>query len=207
MKDIIKTDNLSYKSKSSKVYTFSEYSLPIVFFKDIHAGHLSLKDADDKQNNIAAKTKNLDKGWKTVEKQFFKDNLGLLFSSRKIVFSNFKSRSFPIKQLDKISTCEPKPGVGTEPTKAVIAKSKLKMSSLTLREEVLNKIKNEEKNKNKQTFREYFNYWFPLFLVKNLYEDNQNKSNIIVKYLNKSLIDLGNSINSKKNPENENPKK
>ena len=76
-----------------------------------------------------------------------------------------------------------------------------------MREEVLNKIKNEEKNKNKQTFREYFNYWFPLFLVKNLYEDNQNKSNIIVKYLNKSLIDLGNSINSKKNPENENPKK
>ena len=31
LQNIIRTDNLRYKSKSRKVYNFSEYSLPIVF--------------------------------------------------------------------------------------------------------------------------------------------------------------------------------
>ena len=48
MQDIIKTDNLRYRSKSRKVYNFSKYSLAIVFLRDIHEGHLSLKDADEK---------------------------------------------------------------------------------------------------------------------------------------------------------------
>ena len=60
MQDIIKTDNLRYRSKSRKVYNFSKYSLPIVFLRDIHEGHLSLKDADEKPSNFAAKIKNLD---------------------------------------------------------------------------------------------------------------------------------------------------
>ena len=38
-------------------------------------------------------------------------------------------------------------------------------------------------------FREYFNYQSPSLLVKDLYEDNQNKNDIIVKYLNESLIE------------------
>ena len=37
----------------------------IVFLRDIYEGHLSLKDADDKQSNFAAKLKNL-------VKEFFK---------------------------------------------------------------------------------------------------------------------------------------
>ena len=60
MQDIIKTDNLRYRSKSRKVYNFSKYSLAIVFLRDIHEGHLSLKDADEKQSNFAAKITNLD---------------------------------------------------------------------------------------------------------------------------------------------------
>ena len=47
----------------------------------------------------------------------------------------------------------------------------------------------------------------PSFLVKDLYEDDQNINDIIVKYLKESLIDLRNSINSKEIPENENRKK
>ena len=35
LQDIIKKDNLSYKSKSRKVYNFSEYSLLVVFLRDI----------------------------------------------------------------------------------------------------------------------------------------------------------------------------
>ena len=76
-----------------------------------------------------------------------------------------------------------------------------------MREKFLNEIKNEEKNINEQIFREYFNYQSPSLLVKDSYEDNRNKNDIIVKYLNESLIDLKNSINSKQLPENENPKK
>ena len=76
-----------------------------------------------------------------------------------------------------------------------------------MREKFLNEIKNEEKNINEQIFREYFNYQSPSLLVKDSYEENRNKNDIIVKYLNESLIDLKNSINSKQLPENENPKK
>ena len=53
----------------------------------------------------------------------------------------------------------------------------------------------------------YFNYQSASFLVKDLYKDNQNKNEIIVKYLNESLTDLRNSINSTEISENENPKK
>ena len=49
-----------------------------------------------------------------------------------------------------------------------------------LREEFLIEIKNEEKNINEQTFREYFNYQCPSFLLTDLCEDIQ-KNDIIVK--------------------------
>ena len=76
-----------------------------------------------------------------------------------------------------------------------------------MREECLNEITNEEKNMYKQLFKEYFDYDSLSFLVKDLCESNQSKSDMIVKYLNESLIDLKNSINSKEIPENKNPKK
>ena len=96
MQDIIKTDNLRYKSKSRKVYNSSKYSLPIVFLRDIDQGHLSLKDADKKQSNFAAKIKNLDNGKNNLIRVFL-NNLVLLFILRRNVFNNFKSRLFPIK--------------------------------------------------------------------------------------------------------------
>ena len=74
-------------------------------------------------------------------------------------------------------------------------------------EEFLNKIKNEEKNVSEQIFNEFFNYPYPSFLVKDLYEGNQNKNDKIVKNINESLINLRNSINSKEIPENKNLKK
>ena len=65
----------------------------------------------------------------------------------------------------------------------------------------------KKKNMNEQIFREYFNYHSPSFLVKDLYEDEQNENDKIVKNLNKSLINLRNSINGKEVPKNENPNK
>ena len=70
--DIVETVNLRHKTKSRKVYNFSEYVMPIVFLRDIHEWHLSLKDDDDQQSNSAAKIKNLDNGKKTAKNSFFK---------------------------------------------------------------------------------------------------------------------------------------
>ena len=61
LQDIIKTDNLRNKSKS-----FAD-----CFFRDMHEGHISLKDADDGQSIFAEKLKNLAKSRKTTEEVFF----------------------------------------------------------------------------------------------------------------------------------------
>ena len=55
--------------------------------------------------------------------------------------------------------------------------------------------------------KNFFNDLYPSFLVKNLYEDDQNKNGKIVKTINESLINLRNSINGKEIPKNENRKK
>ena len=49
-------------------------------------------------------------------KRVFLNNLGLLFSARENVINNFKSRLFPIKQIDKIPTHEPTSESTTETT-------------------------------------------------------------------------------------------
>ena len=102
--------------------------------------------------------KNFDKGIKALETKSFLNNLGLLFSAREKVLNSFKSRLFPIKNLDKIPTHEPTPEPATEPevatelteaTKATKTKTKRKISSLQLHQEFLNKMKNEEQQKGK----------------------------------------------------------
>ena len=55
LQNVIKTDKLHYKSKRRKIYSFNEYCLPIVFLRDIHGGHLLLKDTDDEQSNVDVK--------------------------------------------------------------------------------------------------------------------------------------------------------
>ena len=87
------------------------FFLKILFYE----GHWSLKDADDKQSNFTAKIKNLDKGKNNWQKDFL-NNLGLLFSERKNVLKNFKSRLFPIKNLDQIKKSKPTSEPATKPT-------------------------------------------------------------------------------------------
>ena len=126
--DTTKTDNLHYKWKSRKIYNFSKYPLPIFFKKYTWR---ALKDADDDQSNFAAKTKTLEKDKKQLKIIFWK-NLELLFSAIENVLNTFKSRLFPIKNLDKIPTREPTSEVAREPTKATKAETKRKISSLKL---------------------------------------------------------------------------
>ena len=68
---ILLKDNLYYKPKSRKDYNFTEYSLAIVILRDLSKENLSLKDADDEQNNFAAKIKNVDDGKKIIEEELF----------------------------------------------------------------------------------------------------------------------------------------
>ena len=72
LQNVIKTDKIHYKSKRRKIYSFNEYCLPIVFLRDIHGGHLLLKDSDDEQSNVAAKIKNLEKSKKQLKNIFLK---------------------------------------------------------------------------------------------------------------------------------------
>ena len=97
MQDIVKIDEQNYKWKRTKVYDFSEFSLPIVFLIDTHEGYLSLKDAHKEQSNFAGKIKNLNKSKKTIEKYFFWNNLGLFFSAKENVINNFKHKLFRIR--------------------------------------------------------------------------------------------------------------
>ena len=48
LQDIIKKDDLNYKSKCGKTYSFSKYSLTIVFLTYRHEEHLSIEKADSK---------------------------------------------------------------------------------------------------------------------------------------------------------------
>ena len=155
LQDIVKKNDLNYNSKRKITYNFSKYLLTTYcFLRDTHVGPLSIEKAVKKQSNFANELKNFDKGTKALDKKSFTNNLGLLFSAKEKVLNIFKSRLFPIKNLDQISTREPTEQgteleVTTEQTKstnAAKAKTKHKISSLKLREEFLSKIKNEKKN-------------------------------------------------------------
>ena len=71
LQDIIKKDDLNYKSKHGKTYIFIKFLQPIVFLRDIHEGHLSIEKADNKKSNFAYDLKNFKKGIKTLEKKVF----------------------------------------------------------------------------------------------------------------------------------------
>ena len=115
------------------------------FFKDIHEGYYLLKDADDEQLNVSAKIKNLGKDKKTSEKEFSLNQLGLLFIARKNVPDNFKSKLFPIKNLDEIPTRKSTPEPETKPTKH-------KKSKLKLQQKFMNEIIANEKDINYEYF-------------------------------------------------------
>ena len=156
LQDIIKTDELYYKSKRKSIYNYSEYSLPIAFLRDIREGYFSLKCANDEQNKFANKLKNIDKDIKSVEKKLFLSNIGLAFTTWVRVLNNFKNRLFPIKNLEPEHKSETK----SEAKSELGAEPKYREFSLKLHEDFLNQIV------NKEIFRNYFKYQNPLFLVK-----------------------------------------
>ena len=115
LQDVIKKDDLNYKSKRGKTLNFAKYSLPIPFLRDIYKGDSSIEKADNKESNFTNELKNFEKDTKTFEEQSFLNNLVFLLSVREKVLNSFKGRLFPIKKLDKILTSEPTPKPATDP--------------------------------------------------------------------------------------------
>ena len=131
-KILLKKDDLDYNS-------FGKYLLPIAFImKDIYHYKMLII------SKVILLLRNFEKAKKNTWKSFLYNLLLLLllvvvvrvllslllllllllfFSAREKVLNRFKSRSFPVKNLDKIPICEPTPG-RTEPTKATKTKAK-----------------------------------------------------------------------------------
>ena len=115
-------------------------------------------------------------------------------------------RNDPIKFVDdygsmiveaKRKTTEEEPESEPEPSRAKTKRQ--------LHQKFINEIRNCGKIRNEQIFKEYFFYRTPLFLVKELYNSNQNINDEIVKHINDTLIELKTRCYQKKNIENENP--
>ena len=64
-----------------------------------------------------------------------------------------------------------------KPRKILTKKFKYKMLSLKLHENFVNKIENDERRINNETFKEYFGYHNESFLAKDLYKINKIKKN------------------------------
>ena len=67
LQDIIEKEDLNYKSKRRKNYSFSKYSLSIVSLRETHEGNFSIEKANNKQSNVANELKYFLKGIKTLE--------------------------------------------------------------------------------------------------------------------------------------------
>ena len=67
LQDIIKKDDLNYKSKCRQTYNFGKYLLPIIFLRDMYEAHLSAEKTDNQSNNFANELKNCEKTTKTFE--------------------------------------------------------------------------------------------------------------------------------------------
>ena len=65
------------------------------------------EDADKEKSNFVNKLIDMSQGKIPLEKRYFLNNFGLFLRAREKTLNNFKSKVFPIRNLDKIPTLEP----------------------------------------------------------------------------------------------------
>ena len=120
---------------------------------------------------------------------FFKRCKIISWCNSENICSDFKSRL--CRRKDRIPTpgLKPAPEPAPDPKIFDAPNTKRKVSPLKLCEKVLNKIKNEERDKNDKICKSYFYYQDPSSLAKELYKDIKIQNNRIVKHINESLID------------------
>ena len=119
--------------------------------RDIFKKKLALGEADNEQSKLVNELKNVDKGIKQVKKRYFLNSLGLIPGAREKILNNFKSRIFPVKNLDEIPTPEqaPEPATALKPAPAsepapTSEPTKHKTSKLKLGKKFENEIKSDE---------------------------------------------------------------
>ena len=115
---------------------------------------------------------------KTIEKEFFLNNLSLLFSAREKALNNFKSRLSPKKNLYKIITREPT----HEPTPELA-------TELNKHKKFTSKFQQEFMNEE-YTYFQYFRYQNPSFLAKDSVRATQAKNEHLVYNFNDGFVDL-----------------
>ena len=138
--------------------------------------------------------KGIDKGIKSVEKRSFLNNIGLFIGRKEKVLKNFKSRIFPIKNIDEIAA--PETGLAPKPTIRKASSKKFE-----------DKIQIDKNKINDETFWNYFKHQSLSFLAKELLKAKQDKNDQFVNNINNSLIDLRNSVIRKQILENKNSNK
>ena len=99
--------------------------------------------------------KGIDKGIKPVEKRSFLNNIGLFIGRKEKVLKNFKSRIFPIKNIDEIAA--PETGLAPKPTIRKASSKKFE-----------DKIQIDKNKINDETFWNYFKHQSLSFLAKEL---------------------------------------
>ena len=92
----IEINDLNYYSNKNN-YIFSNYSLPVVFFRDTYGKKLSINDADEEQSIFYNEIKREKHGRIRDEKKFFWENLEFLFYGREKVLNAFRGKIFPMK--------------------------------------------------------------------------------------------------------------
>ena len=80
-----------------------------MFLRERCERELTLEEPDNEQSKLVNELNGIDRRVKPAEKISSLKNVGLFLGARKNVHNDFKSRIFPIKNLDKITTPDPAP--------------------------------------------------------------------------------------------------
>ena len=180
---------------------------PVAFLDSIKNMKYQYKKHDIKQKEFSRYLKRIRIVNKSEKQKKILANINELFNEINNVIKfvdDYCSLVLETKRMAGGEEPATKPEVATEPIKV---RTKSKISLIKLREEFLNKTKNEEKSMQEQIFRHYFFYQTRSYLTKDLYHSDATKNDEHIKNINNGLTELRNSINSKGIPENENPKK
>ena len=159
---------LHYGSKRRKVHSFSEYSLPIAF-QEIYMKNIYYWKMLMMSKVILLLNQRIEINVKRQLKKNFLNNLRLFFGAREKVLTNFKSRLFSVKKLNKFSTREPT-------SEQVIEPAKQKKSKLKLQQGFMNEIIADEKDINDEKLWNYVKYQNPFLLAKDLIRAKQANS-------------------------------
>ena len=149
----------------------------------------------NKVSKLINELKGIDGGLKLVWKKNFSKLCKITFNARKKVLNDFKSRIFPIKNQNEISTPEPTSKPKSKPTKKQAKKHLPKF---------LDEIVNYERNINNKVFNDFFKYHNPSLLLKYFHNFNETEKEKMVQHVNNEFIDLRNVVIRRKNPKNEN---